>query len=97
MKVFTQRDNRVFVIRVRTGCCRGMVEVIIKERVRPSWFIFKDKYIDTRCFWLENYNYNIERGINATLAGVLHEEDVQNKIQKSWENFEKGLDKQPKV
>jgi hypothetical protein len=93
MKVFTKRDNRIFVIYVSAGCGRGMAEVSIWERVRPSWFIFKDKYIDSRCFWLADYNYDIARGINATLSGALHEESVDTKIQKSWENFKKSLDK----
>ena len=93
MRVFTKRDDRVFVIYVTPACCHGMVSVSIWERVRPSWVIFKDKYIDSRNFWLADYDYSIENGINAMLSGVLHTESVANKIKKSWEDFEKSIDK----
>ena len=92
MRVFTKRDDRVFVVYV-TPIYHGMASISIWERVRPSWIIFRDKYIDSRDFWLADYNYNIEKGINAALSDVLFKENVANKIKKSWEDFEKSIDK----
>ncbi len=93
MKKFIRKNDRLFVLYVKPGCCRGMASVSIWERVHPSWLIFKDKYIDSRNFWVADYDYDIEEGVKTMLEHAITYEEVTDKLQNSWKNFQKPIDK----
>lgn len=90
-RVMYSYDNRQFACYVGCGCISGMAEVIIYE-LRPTKKLFKEKYVDSKSFWLDDFE-TISKGVVDCLAEVITEENERKKLQEKWKNFEKTLDK----
>ena len=90
-RVMYSYDNRQFACYVGCGCFSGMAEVIIYES-RPNKKLFKEKYVASKSFWLDDFK-TIDEGVFDCLIAVIIEEKEQNRIQEKWQEFEKTLDK----
>ena len=56
---------------VGCGCFSGMVEVTVYE-IRPDKKFFKEKYLDSKWFWLEDYK-SIKDGVFTKLCEIIGE------------------------
>lgn len=90
-KVVYFLDDKQYNCYVGQGCFSGSVEVLIYE-YRPNKKIFKEKSLDSKWFWLDDYA-TIEEGVKTVLAQVLVEKKHDLEMQKKWEDFEKSIDK----
>lgn len=85
--------SRIYTIGNRTFECyagldgSAMVSVAFWEVVRPTWKIFRTKYYDSKCFWIDDYD-SIEIGILASLQYLLDKEQEQNIRINKWKAFE---------
>ena len=85
--------NRIYTIGNRTFECyaspegSAMVSVTIWEVVRPTWKIFRTRFYDSKCFWIDDYD-SIEMGILASLQYFLDKEHEQNLRANKWKAFE---------
>lgn len=68
----------------------------IYEVVRPNWKIFRTSYCHHFCFWISDFP-TVQEGVDFCfddyIAGVFL---IQENYRK-YEEFEKGIDKSPKV
>jgi hypothetical protein len=77
-----------FACYVGCGCFSGSVDVTVYQ-LRPNQKIFKEKYLGSHWFWLEEYDYSIENGVREVIARVMEEQKEENNISNAWKEFEK--------
>lgn len=77
--------DRTFILTVCGDGILGMANVHIDEYL-PNAKIFKRRYKDSKCFWVEDYE-TIEAGAQKMLASYLHTEAEILSIRRKWEDF----------
>ena len=87
MKFYCTIKNRTFEMHVSPDG-NAMASVIVWEVVRPTWKIFRSRYVGSACFWIDDYS-NIRSGVIKTLARILKEERVFEERAKKWKEFSK--------
>jgi hypothetical protein len=87
MKFDCTIKNRTFEMHVSPEGI-GMVSVTVWEVVRPTWKIFRSRYVDSGYFWIDDYS-NIRSGAIKVLAHILKEERVFEERAKKWKEFSK--------
>lgn len=85
-----ERDNRKFeVITVNVAGFHGlMAETYICEIIRPNWKIFRTRYIDTKTFFIDDYETILEGEIAMLDATLQKEKEEKERCQK-WAEFNK--------
>ena len=78
-------DGVPFACYVGCGCFEGMVEVAAYE-IRPNKKFFKEKYFDSKWFWLDDYK-TIQSGVLAKLCEMLEERKKELEKQDKWKEF----------
>jgi hypothetical protein len=74
-----------FACYVGCGCFNGMVEVTVYE-IRPNKKIFKEKYLDSKWFWLDDHK-TIKDGVLTKLCEMLEERKKELEKQDKWKEF----------
>ncbi len=84
-------NGRTFeVVTVMVAGFKGaLAESYIYEVIRPSWKIFRTRIIDSKSFWIDEYD-TIEQGVKKMLALVLKEEGDEIIQRLKWQDFEKN-------
>ena len=89
------KPNKIYTIGNRTFECyvnpegSAMVSVAVWEVVRPTWIIFRTKYYNSKCFWIDDYD-SIEMGVLASLQYFLDNEYEENIRIAKWQKFERS-------
>lgn len=85
-----KRDNRKFeVITVNVMSFNGLVaETHVCEIVRPNWLIFRTRYIDSKVFFIDDYETILEGEI-AMLDVILQKEKEEKERRQKWAEFNK--------
>jgi uncharacterized protein YydD (DUF2326 family) len=87
-KVTYTLDDKQYNCYVGQGCFSGSVEVLVYE-YRPNKKIHKEKSLDSKWFWLDDYD-TIEEGVKTVLAQIVAEQNHDLEMQRKWEEFEKN-------
>lgn len=90
-KVTYTFDDKQYNCYVGQGCFSGSVEVLVYE-YRPNKKIHKEKSLDSKWFWLDDYD-TIEEGVKTVLVQILAEQNHDLEMQRKWQEFEKTIDK----
>lgn len=85
--VFEYRGRTFEVVTVMEAGFHGaMAAAHIYEVIRPSWKIFRTRWLDTKNFWVDDYN-TIAEGAERMLCRLLAAEDKDKEVMEKWENF----------
>ncbi len=68
--------------------CHKMALVTVREIVRPTWKIFRTRYLGSGTFWVEDYK-TIEDGALAIIEHIIQKMEKDDEIAKKWKDFEK--------
>lgn len=96
MKKIVKYDDKTFICKVYPDGA-GMGKIIVYERKRPNWLIFKDSWCSDFSFFLVDYP-TID---DAVLRAVIRETESRDEFQlqcNKWKQFEKTINEpiQPK-
>lgn len=78
-------EGRSFKVTVKPSGISGMACAFVEE-LRPKAKVFKWKWLDSRNFWISDYE-SIEDGARAMVDKVLSEEADELELQKKWQEF----------
>lgn len=71
---------------MEAGFCGSMAAAHIYEVVHPSWKIFRTRWLDTKNFWVSDYD-TIAEGAEMMLCRLLDAEDKDKEVMEKWESF----------
>lgn len=85
--------KRTYTVNNRTFDCyinplgKALIEVSVWEVVRPTWIIFRTRYMDTRSFFDTDYP-SIFLGVLAMIDKCVEEEREEKERCAKWAEFE---------
>lgn len=84
------REGRTFeVTTVNVACFRNfMAETYVHEVIRPNWKIFRTRSIDSKTFFVDDYETILDGEI-AMLERILQQEREEKERCQKWEEFDK--------
>jgi hypothetical protein len=71
---------------MEAGFHGAMASAHIYEVVRPSWKFFRTRWLDTKSFWVDDFD-TIAEGVETMLRRLLEKEYSDKETMKKWENF----------
>lgn len=86
--------KRTYTINNRTFNCyikplgRALIEVSVWEVVRPTWIIFRTRYMGNKSFFDTDYP-SIFLGVVAMIDKCVAEEKEENERVAKWREFER--------
>jgi hypothetical protein len=97
MNVQIEKNGKKFLVSVISIGCE-MLEITAYELVRPHWKFFRTKFFPfvSGTQFISDYPSIIDAVEHVLECGFAAEAHAKE-IQKKWEEFEKPLDKLPKV
>ena len=89
MKKIVKYGDRTFVCKVRPDGAE-YVRIIVYERKRPNWLIFKDSWCENYTFFLVDFPTIEDAVLHAVSKEMKSREEFQLNCDK-WKQFEKNI------
>ena len=71
---------------MEAGFHGAMASAHIYEVIHPSWKFFRTRWLDTKSFWIDDFD-TIAEGVETMLRRLLEKEYHDKETMKKWEDF----------